>query len=30
MSDFMLEYLRGLKAEGKEVVYQCDGRLTQE
>jgi 2',3'-cyclic-nucleotide 2'-phosphodiesterase (5'-nucleotidase family) len=30
MSDFMLEYLRGLKAEGKEVVYSTDGRLTQE
>ena len=30
MSDFMTEYYKQLTAEGKEIVYPVDGRITQE
>ena len=29
MSDFMMEYYKRLTAEGKEITYQTDGRITQ-
>ncbi len=30
MSDFMMDYYKQLTAEGKEIVYPVDGRITQE